>query len=76
MHPNVYMFALLLAFYGLGEAHLVDIHVRTSEEQALEDRIVKERILEASKEILDDPESSKDEKVQAIEALIEIGSYG
>jgi hypothetical protein len=61
----------MLVFYGIMEAHVVDIHVKTPSEIAEEERHEKQRENDKAREIFEDETRSEEERRDALEVLVE-----
>ncbi len=64
---------VLISYYNLAHSHLVDIHIPTSEETAMIERVEKEIECDKAEDTLADEDSSFEDQLEAIRVLMENG---
>lgn len=64
---------MLLLYYGLAEAHVADFHFRGPSDLQFEMEIEKREEIERDQKILESPDASLEEKLEALDNLLDNG---
>lgn len=70
---HIYIALFLFSYYGVIESHTLDIHFPSSEEKKMEDDRQKDKENEEAHEVIDDPDSSDQDRIDAFNTLIDNG---
>ena len=75
-HTSQAITVFLLSYYGIINAHVVDIHLPNAEESALMDKGEKDKDSQHAQDILNNPTSTYLEQLDALDTLIKNGVIG